>query len=270
MPSAETVKTTPAKAAAPRKNARDDARKGATEQQAAWSFRLPRRVKVASGPDTLGRSAKKTMIAIGAAVMAWCFGYTLAYFVDQQEIAKARAMVASVVERIVQVESGGDPNAKNPRSTATGAAQFIDATWLELIRKHRADLAARPEPELLELRRDPKLAREVTTYLVERNAKVLKRSGQPITAGTLYLSHFAGGAGAVAILSAKEHEDAATTLALADSTGKMSRDKLVKANPFLDGVTAGGLKRWADRKMTGETRKVKKQGTRTAQATRSL
>src|SRR5689334_21946280 len=134
MPSADTAKTTPAKAATPRKNARDDARRGVAEPQAAWSFRLPCRVTVAAGRDALGRSAKKTMIAIGAAVMAWCFGYTLAYFVDQQEIAKARAMVASVVERIVQVESGGDPNAKNPRSTATGAAQFIDATWLELIR----------------------------------------------------------------------------------------------------------------------------------------
>lgn len=235
----------------------------------SWSFRLPRRVKAAA-PHSLSGAMKKTALALMAAVFAWCAGYSLAYLVDQQEIAKARAVMAAVVERIVQVESGGDPNAKNPRSTATGAAQFIDATWLELVRKHRNDLMARSETEILELRRDPALAREITGHLIARNARVLRRSGQPVTPGTLYLSHFAGGAGAVAILSAEGGADAAATLALADTTGKMSRDKLVKANPFLDGVTAAGLKRWADRKMAGEQRKPKKLGARTAQATRSL
>lgn len=255
------------KAKAPRRTSEPP--KQARPPEHAWSFRLPRRIHDAE-PLSLTRALKKTGLALLAVIAAWCAGYTLAYFVDQQEIAKARAMVASVVERIVQVESAGDANARNPRSTATGAAQFIDATWLELIRKHRGDLAARSESEILDMRRDPLLAREVTTYLIQRNAKVLSRNGKPVTPSTLYLSHFAGGAGAVAILSAEGGADAASILAFADTTGKTSREKLVKANPFLEGVTAAGLKRWAERKMTGEPHKTKKHRTRTAQATRAL
>src|SRR5438270_1185220 len=45
--------------------------------------------------------------------------------------------VDAVVERIISIESNGDPNKKNKRSSATGLGQFLDETWLELIRTHR-------------------------------------------------------------------------------------------------------------------------------------
>jgi len=72
-----------------------------------------------------------------------------------------------------------------------------------------------------------------------------------VTAGTLYLAHFAGGAGAVAILSAPDNSDAALVLANADSTGRTRRERLLKANPFLEHFTVADLKVWADRKMSG-------------------
>jgi hypothetical protein len=55
-----------------------------------------------------------------------------------------------------------------------------------------------------------------------------------VTPGTLYLAHFAGGAGAVAILSAMENADAALVMATADAMGRTKREKIIKANPFLD------------------------------------
>ena len=70
-----------------------------------------------------------------------------------------------------------------------------------------------------------------------------------MTAGTLYLAHFAGGAGAVAILSAPDNSDAALVIASADSTGRTKRERIVKANPFLEHFTVADLKVWADRKM---------------------
>jgi hypothetical protein len=156
----------------------------------------------------------------------------------------------AVVDQIIKVESNGDANAKNKRSSATGLGQFLNETWLLLIRAHRPDLITeRTEAEVLDLRRDPSIAREITARFTERNANVLKRRGLPVTPGTLYLAHFTGAAGAVAVLSALEEADAATTMASADATGRTKREKLVNANPFLARFTVADLKSWADRKM---------------------
>jgi hypothetical protein len=118
-----------------------------------------------------------------------------------------------------------------------------------LIRAHRPDLALHSEKDALELRRDPKLAREMTMRLAERNAALLRARGLPVTRGTLYLSHFAGGAGAVALLASLDNADAAAIMASADATGRTTRDKIVTANPFLQRFTVADLKSWADRKM---------------------
>ncbi|MGY8663394.1 transglycosylase SLT domain-containing protein [Bradyrhizobium sp. UFLA05-109] len=156
----------------------------------------------------------------------------------------------ALVERIIVAESNGDSNARNKRSSATGAAQFLDNTWLETVRKHRRDLIqGRSDKEVLDLRRDPELAREIATRLVEEYAAILNKHGLPVTPGSLYLAHFAGPAGAVALLSAAENADAASLMAAADATGRTSREKLVNANPFLKALTVGDIKGWADRKM---------------------
>ena len=42
-----------------------------------------------------------------------------------------------LAEQIIGAESGGNPNATNKFSTATGAGQFLRDTWLDTLRKHR-------------------------------------------------------------------------------------------------------------------------------------
>ena len=163
-----------------------------------------------------------------------------------------KAAVDAVVDRIITAESGGDASMKNKRSSAAGPAQFIDETWLEMIRAYRPDLAkALNRKETLELRHHATIAREITMRFAERNAALLRRRGLPVTAGTIYLAHFAGGAGAVALLSAPADADAAMVMANADATGKTKRDAVVKANPFLERFTVADLKRWAEHKMQG-------------------
>jgi hypothetical protein len=187
------------------------------------------------------------LVALGA---GWSAGW---YFHRTPAPAQESAQwlnIDTVVDQIIKVESNGDPNAKNKRSSATGLGQFLDETWLFLIRAHRPDLARdRTEAEVLDLRRDPSVAREITARFTERNANVLKRRGLPVTPGTLYLAHFAGAAGAVAVLSALGEADAAAVMASADATGRTKREKLVKANPFLERFTVADLRTWADRKM---------------------
>ena len=163
---------------------------------------------------------------------------------------KGELSIDAVVDRIIVVESDGDQKLKNRRSSATGLGQFLDDTWLDLIRSYRSDLAkGRSDAAILELRRDGKVAREITVRFTEQNARILKKRGLPVTPGTLYLAHFAGTAGAVAILSALENADAASVMANADVTGRTKREKIVKANPFLENLTVADLRSWADRKM---------------------
>jgi len=163
-----------------------------------------------------------------------------------------QAALNAVVERIIHAESDGDPNAKKKSSSATGAGQFLDSTWLQMIRVHRPDLIdGRSEKDILNLRRDPDLSREIATRFVEQNAATLSKRGLPVTPGTLYLAYFAGAAGAVAILSVPGEADTASLMASADATGRMTREKIVGANPFLGDFTVGDLKSWADRKMHG-------------------
>jgi hypothetical protein len=76
-----------------------------------------------------------------------------------------------------------------------GLGQFLDETWLDLMRAYRPDLArGRSERETLDLRREPILAREIIMRFVARNIAMLRQRRLPVTAGTVYLAHFAGGA----------------------------------------------------------------------------
>lgn len=148
----------------------------------------------------------------------------------------------SVIDQIIGAESGGDPNAKNPRSSATGAGQFLSSTWLETLSRHRPDLVqGRSQDEILALRNDPALSKEMTAAYAGDNAAILTQKGLPVTPGTTYLTHFAGPQGAVGILSADPSMP----------VGSILSTEAMKANPFLAGMTAGDLRGWADSKMGG-------------------
>jgi hypothetical protein len=158
----------------------------------------------------------------------------------------------SLVDRIVMSESQGNPDARNKLSSAAGLGQFINATWMALIKKHRPDLAgAMSDKEILDLRKNPELSREMTARYVEQNTSILMKKGLPVTPGSLYLAHFAGPGGAAAILSAPEEVDAATVIASVDGQPARTREKIVNGNPFLKGFRVKDLKNWAHIKMQG-------------------
>lgn len=145
-----------------------------------------------------------------------------------------------LVDQIIGVESGGNPNARNPRSSASGLGQFIDSTWLSTLARHRPDLAeGKSREELLALKSDPDLSREMTAAYAADNAGILSRAGVPVTPGSTYLAHFAGPQGAVGILNADPSAPVSSILTPA----------AVRANPFLQGMSAADLRAWADRKM---------------------
>lgn len=146
----------------------------------------------------------------------------------------------SIADQIIQVESGGDPNASNPYSSAGGLGQFTDKTWLDTIRQHRPDLFQQYSPqELLSMKSDPRLSRDMTDALASDNSEFLRTRGLPVNPGTVYLAHFAGAEGASKLLGA----DDATPVSEVLSPGAIT------ANPFLRNMTVGDLKAWSAKKM---------------------
>lgn len=146
----------------------------------------------------------------------------------------------SIEDQIIQIESGGNPNAQNPYSTAGGLGQFTNETWLNTIRTHRPDLARRYSPqELLALKTDPALSREMTGALASDNAAFLRQRGIEPSPGNVYLAHFAGAKGAAGILGADDSAPVSSVLS----------PDAISANPFLRNMTVADLKNWASRKM---------------------
>jgi len=142
----------------------------------------------------------------------------------------------NLIGALINSESGGNPNATNSRSSAGGLGQFIDSTWLSTIKKYRPDVAqGKTDAQLLQLKFNPELSREMTAAYANENAQFLKARGIEPTPGAIKLSHFAGPAGAAAIYA----DPGKTVEALLGS-------KAVAANPFLRGKTGADTIAWAE------------------------
>ncbi|MGD9540554.1 hypothetical protein [Methylocystis sp.] len=210
-------------------------------------FQAPRKHADDDRGIRISPSVLLLIFAVGFGLKLHFHDFHFSLFPDQ-----ASSSLKSLVDRIVMSESQGIAEARNKFSSAVGLGQFINATWMELIKKHRPDLAsAKSDKEILDLRKDPEISHEMTARYVEQNSSILLKKGLPVTPGSLYLAHFAGPGGAVAILSAPEEVDAATVMASVDGQPAKARVKIVNGNPFLKGFTVKDLKNWAHLKMQG-------------------
>jgi len=155
-------------------------------------------------------------------------------------VASDDSAVETLTDRIVHVESGGSARAKNPNSSATGAGQFITKTWIRMMNTYRPDLARTlSTADLLALRYDATLSREMVRNLAREGEAYLRARGHQITAGRLYLCHFLGMEGAHQVLAASGSAQLSAVLG----------SPVIQANPFLTGKTVSYVIDWAERKM---------------------
>ena len=116
-----------------------------------------------------------------------------------------------------RVESRFDPNAAARTSSARGLFQFTASTWLDMVRRHGAEVGladaaaalrggADPATRaaVLDLRRDPQLSADLAAAFAADNRTRLEAGlGRAATATDLYCAHFMGAAGALKFLRAR-------------------------------------------------------------------
>lgn len=168
-------------------------------------------------------------------------------------------------------ESSFNPDAKAKSSSASGLYQFVEQTWLSVVRKHGAeyglgDMASKIKvsedgklrvadqalrKEILELRRDPVIAAAMAAEHAADNGErldaKLDRAVQPTD---LYLAHFLGLSGAVNFLSKMESDPDQGAASIFPKAAASNRSVFYRA----DG-TQRTLKEIYDRfesRMTGE------------------
>lgn len=148
-----------------------------------------------------------------------------------------------IVRGLIGTESGGDPNARNPLSSATGPGQFIKSTWLDMM-KNEPEAQGRTPAEILAMRTNPQISERMTGKYAQQNSEALRASGMEVTPGTIKLAHVFGPSGARSILSSRDNVPVAQV---------MPAD-VMQANPWIGGKTVGELKQWADSAMAREMR----------------
>jgi hypothetical protein len=99
-------------------------------------------------------------------------------------------------DRVKGAESGGDANAKNPNSSASGLYQFTKGTWKDMVRKYGKETGV-----TVGMKNNPQAQEIMMRKLTEENRDGLRKAlGREPTDGELYAAHFAGLGGAKSLL----------------------------------------------------------------------
>lgn len=120
-------------------------------------------------------------------------------------------------------ESSLDPRARAATSSATGLFQFLDQTWLEVMKSDGGRLGyahyanaieqlpdgdltirdAKLRAEVLKLREEPQVAADLAAAFTRNNGAYLERQfGRMPSPGELYIAHFLGARGAEKLFNA--------------------------------------------------------------------
>ena len=106
---------------------------------------------------------------------------------------------------IMDIESGGNPKARN--KDALGLFQFTSPTFKEMVSLYGGEMGIdhgkMSEEDILALREDPEISRNMARIFTERNNKYLsERLGRNPNPAESYLAHFLGNKGAMQMIRA--------------------------------------------------------------------
>jgi hypothetical protein len=148
-------------------------------------------------------------------------------------------------------ESAFDPTAKASTSSARGLFQFIDTTWLAMVKEEGAryglaqyasaidktasgryvvsDPAKRAE--ILKLRDDPSVSALMAGALAGRNSDYLTANiGRQPSSGELYIAHFLGASGARKLISLAQNQPSASAASAFPDAARANRSIFYKSD----------------------------------------
>ena len=146
-------------------------------------------------------------------------------------VGTSEAHFETFLDRLMRAESNGRDFAANPRSTALGPFQFIKATFIEVARRHFAEMVSFSDEEVLALRTNRAYARRAAAIYSMENLAYLTGKGLKPSLGDLRLAYLVGPTAAARILQAHPQTPA----------GDILGAQVVRANPFMAGMSASEL-----------------------------
>lgn len=158
------------------------------------------------------------------------------------ELIKPTKDEALFLDRLMQAESGGRLDAKNPRSSALGPFQFIQSTFHHIVMRYLPELAeGKTYPEIQQMRTNLEASRLAALIYTRENAAYLNERGVEPEAGHLRLAFLLGPNGAAKVIAAEPKTPVSDLLSVA----------AVAANPFMRDMSAEQLIGRAKREAAG-------------------
>lgn len=152
-----------------------------------------------------------------------------------QRASTATGVDFSFLMKTAHRESGYNPRAKAPTSSAAGLFQFVEQTWLSTLKQHGAKYGyaryaeliskgsdgryrvsgAEARKAVMDLRLDPHAASLMAGELTSDHASYLKgRVGRAPTQGELYAAHFLGPHGSARLIEAMRSRPGASAASI--------------------------------------------------------
>jgi len=157
-----------------------------------------------------------------------------------RQASQATGVSFDYLAKTAERESGFNPAAKAQTSSATGMFQFLEQTWLGMVKQEGPKFGLSDEASaistsggrysvgdaamrqrILELREDPTVSAKMAGAFASRNGRQLEETlGRKPKEGELYIAHFLGAAGARDLIALAQTEpDAKAAPRFADAAG---------------------------------------------------
>lgn len=168
--------------------------------------------------DMMGSQTQYSMPEVKGAKVSQEYGQALI------NASKKTGVAIEVLAAMGEAESGSGASMKNPVGTATGAFQFIDSTWANMLQMYGKEIGVNVPPpsadpkkqkeqlreimnnkQLMDLRYNHEASALMAARYTQFNAKILKLDpSDPANVGKIYLGHFLGAGGAGDVLKGKD------------------------------------------------------------------